>query len=1729
MRLPLNWQRRLPILFVGLCLLRFASAQLSFPAAPDRLFYSNLSSELALGAHDVNADGFADLIRIGSDNRLYIDLQSPTDSTFSGFSLPLPAAEYSCLAAADLNRDGYTDLAVGSADGTLLLLTGRFDNSFDTQVLTTGAATFQTVHWVDLNRDGLLDLFATNDSGANQVFRATTATTLVADTTLFVAPPLDTVFQSGNRAARWTDIDLDGDLDLYLCRRATDSTILGSGRNLLYINQGNGTFTEEADAFGLADTLNSWAAEFGDLDNDGDLDAYLINENGPNRLLRQGANGFTDITANALPAIISGGKQVFLADFNHDRYLDLLIAGISGGFRVYVFVSLDNYVEFTGALPFLSGNTATVGRLNKDPFLDAIVGLPSPENDQLALNSANTNTQFATVRLQGVQSNASGIGAQARLHGSWGVQTRELQSSNSHGIVQPAEFNFGLGSATSIDSLEVFWPSGIRSRIIGPPVDSVITLSERSNCAGGVSFDVESDGLALRFLNTSTNGDTARLWTFGDGANSIDRNPQHTYTEPGTYEVCLQSSGICGEFIECSNITVSCRPVAVAFDFTINGLTIEFTNTGTGTERGSNFWTFGDNNTSTETSPTHTYAMPGVYEVCLSTTDDCGPDLLCQNISIACPTPTADFNFTTDLLTGTFTDASTAAGGIVAWRWAFGQVGTSDAQNPSYQFPEPGTYEVCLTAFSDCDSTQSCQQVSVDCGAPRIGFTTVRDGLSVRFEPTIEGVVDSLEWVLGDGTNLRSDTAFTYQYASPNDYLVCILASSPCGNSQACEQVVVGCSPPQAAFSLEIDRLTVILTDETTDVIDTYNYTFGDGSSTSGANVTHTYVTPGTYTICQTISNVCGMDQVCDTITLSCIPEMAVFSSEIDGPIVDFANGNERATSFLWTFGDGTTSTESDPQHEYQQTGTYEVCLITSEPCGSDTTCSQIAIGCLLPEPSFLFNVQGRVLTVDATALADTLSPSWTFGDGGVASERVVSYPYSENGTYEVCLAVMNDCGPVEICETITIDCPQPAVDYQIMSSGLIVDIVGIDTTDAQFTWTFGDGTTSNEASPRHEYNTEGTYEICLSLITSCDEIESCQTVTLDCPLPFVSFATQIVGLQVFLTNTTTEGGLNRSWDFGDGRIGMSENPQHTYQEPGFYEICLSESNSCGRDTFCQTVAVGCNAISASFTFVSTELDVSFTADANVSENATFNWTFGDDSDEVEMRNPNHEYELPGSYEVCLTVEDNCGEITACQTIDVSCSPPVASFTFVPNQLQLRFADQSQNGPMAFSWTFGDGTNSQEANPEHTFPEIGTYQVCLEVSSICGIDSSCQQIQVQCLPPETAFNFAVSELEVAFADQSTLEPTDFIWDFGDGVTALEPNPTHSYTAPGEYTVCLTTANVCGEQQHCETVAVSCPAPQAIFAITRDRRTVQLTNQSTGNPTDVAWDFGDGTTSNEPNPLHTFPSDGDFTICQTVRNLCGETTRCQQLTIDCPLPDARFTADAEFLDIQFSVAAGTSANWTFGDGSSSTELNPTHTYAGPGTYQVCVSVTDICGMAQICQPLTVNCKPPEAGFIIEATGTILQLRDTSTGMINQWQWTYGNGGFSTLRNPIHQPPSDTSGVYEICLTVGGICGESTICEALTLEVVSKVSRANWLQFLQLAPNPAADATVLSWTDLPRAALFVELLSPTGRALRSWELTGRSGQRELSLADVPAGLYLLRCRQATEVAYLRILIQ
>lgn len=281
----------------------------------------------------------------------------------------------------------------------------------------------------------------------------------------------------------------------------------------------------------------------------------------------------------------------------------------------------------------------------------------------------------------------------------------------------------------------------------------------------------------------------------------------------------------------------------------------------------------------------------------------------------------------------------------------------------------------------------------------------------------------------------------------------------------------------------------------------------------------------------------------------------------------------------------------------------------------------------------------------------------------------------------------------------------------------------------------------------------------------------------------------------------------------------------------------------------------------------------------------------------------------------------------------------------------------------------------------------------------------------------------------------------------------------------------------------------------------------------------SWDFGDGNHSTIQNPVHTYNQIGTYQVCLTITGDCGADTYCDSVFVNCPLPATRFGASSTFLTASFSDSSsgyGTQSwFWDFGDGDTSTVQHPSHQYAAPGTYLVCLTVTDLCGSATFCDSVLISCPVPVPGFQTSVSMDTAAFTDISTGTgISSWLWDFGDGNTSTLQNPVHVYAA--SGVYTVCLTTTNVCGSDSSCSVVNVSLVGVED--DLLMGFRLVPNPASGQVTLTSGQAASWPVALHLFAADGRLLVRDVLLDREEQYKLDVSEYPSGVYFLRLSDA-----------
>ena len=469
------------------------SNSVAFFDGTSRLTAPTSYSGVAMGVADMNSDGMDDILHLQNGLQLRLEYQSPGGAAFTAQNVgAAPAGRQWAICMGDADNNGYPDIMVGGYyDGLKYYRANSNGTAYNPTTLSTPSIFVQATGFTDFNRDGWLDLFACHDDGESAKFRNSGNGTLTSDTSLIDARTRAASDNSGNYGIVWTDYDNDGDQDLYLskCRLAASSSTDPRRINQLFRNNGNGTFSDVAPGAGVAFGEQSWVSDFGDIDNDGDMDLYVGNHGATSYLMRNNGNGtFSNITTAAgMGSVTWRVIQTVFRDFNNDGWTDLLLTGE----QQQLWINQRNSTFTLAANPFNASimESCATGDLNRDGFTDIYAGYASIYNtpssarpDKLFLAQPNGNN-FLSLTLRGTASNATASGARIELYGPWGTQLRDVRSGEGYGIAHSFTQIFGMGNAGAATRLRVRWPSGAVDEALNVLPNRFLTLREGSTAA----------------------------------------------------------------------------------------------------------------------------------------------------------------------------------------------------------------------------------------------------------------------------------------------------------------------------------------------------------------------------------------------------------------------------------------------------------------------------------------------------------------------------------------------------------------------------------------------------------------------------------------------------------------------------------------------------------------------------------------------------------------------------------------------------------------------------------------------------------------------------------------------------------------------------------------------------------------------------------------------------------------------------------------------------------------------------------------------------------------------------------------------------------------------------------------------------------------------------------------------------------------------------------------------
>lgn len=1294
-------------------------------------------------------------------------------------------------------------------------------------------------------------------------------------------------------------------------------------------------------------------------------------------------------------------------------------------------------------------------------------------------------------------------------------------------------------------------------------VDGILT--------GGFTYVI--NGNQVSFTNTSVNG-TNFAWDFGDSQGFTDQeNPTYTYSGDGLYNVGLSVSNACDTIVITQAIEIGMgagTPPTTNFSTNLSAgcgpLSINFINLSSNAT--TFLWTFpgGTPSTSTDQNPTIVYNTPGIYNATLAASNAAGTTTFEQTNLITVlglPSPSYTYNLTNSP-TLNFTNNSLNG---ISYYWDFGDGNNSQLQDPVHTYAAGGAYTVAMTAANGCGSASFSQIVNIDASnlPPTAGFTSDNINgcapMEINFMDNSIGA-ESWNWNFSGGTPATStdqNPSVTYDLAGSYDVTLEVSNTNGTDITTTISYITILEKPTSNYSFTTLDSLATF-TNLSSNNSFSYSWSFGDGTFSTDQNPTHIYGASGTYEVILTAANGCGSHSstfYVDITTNSGNAPAASFTADVNsgcGPLevqfTDLSAGG--ATSWNWSFPGAIPSTSSDqnPIVIYPNQGSYTVTLEVNNSFGNDIA-TQVSYINVEGNPTSGFSSTLNALTAsfNNTSIGAT-SYAWNFGDGNTSTEANPIHTYSTGGGYTVTLIATNDCGSTTFIDNIIfVNLPIASFNSNITSGCGPLEIQFNDnsTGATEWNWSFPGGTPANstDENPIIIYNTSGIYNVSLVASNASGNNSSTQTSYIEVlNEATASFSSSSNALNAIFTNTSTNA-TSYSWDFGDGNLSSDMNPTHTYATDGTYSVTLTAINACGSVTTTETITITTAAI------------VAFTADVlsgcapmtvnfiDQSTGTVDSWLWeitGATPSNSTDQNPTFTFNIPGTYDVTLTVTNVSGSYPNTQTSYIAVgTTPIADFDVNFSGGVYSFTNNT-TGATSYSWDFGDGNISSDMNPTHAYATDGTFITTLTATNDCGSVTTTQTITVTTIPV-VAFTADVvsgcAPLVVNFLDQTTGTVNSWYWEIQGGTpnTSTEQNPTVIFDTPGTYDVTLTVTNPDGSYPITQTSMIVIEAtPTAAFDANLSGSVYSFTNNST-DATSYIWDFGDGSmTSTEMNPTHSYALSGSYTVQLISNGPCGaDTTELLLAVVAAPM--AAFSSDTTFGCAPFTVqftdesANATAWNWTFDGGtpSTSSDKNPLITYDTPGTYAVTLDASNSVGSDNI----TINSyivvdNMPTASFSANTDSTNVVFLNTSLGGTNPtYLWNFGDGNTSSEETPTHDYAG--GGTYVVTLTVTNDCGTETF--EMSIVITTATNEITFLDEFLLFPNPNDGQFTIILKGESKADLHINLINIIGQYIHKEEVDFTSGQltKTFNLDRIPVGTYIVELKSNQQVSYKKVVIE
>ena len=1125
-------------------------------------------------------------------------------------------------------------------------------------------------------------------------------------------------------------------------------------------------------------------------------------------------------------------------------------------------------------------------------------------------------------------------------------------------------------------------------------------------------------------------------------------------------------------------------------------LVVEFEDLSTGSPN-TWLWDFGNGSSSTLKNPVYIYTNPGDYTVKLSVTNGLTQDVHTQTDYIKVyniPLPSISNNSSVFCVPQEviFVDETQFTNNITSWLWDFGDGGSSVLQNPNYEYSNSGLFTVSLSVVDNkgCesliifDNLIDAKKVPVTSFSSDIIFSC-NNTENVSFINTSNNATN-FTWNFGDGFT-SSNFNPIHNYASGNFNVSLISSNNICEDTLILNNFIeVGgeINPDFTSNIIEVCVEEIIdFLDITPSSPDSWLWDFGDGTTSNLQHPTHQFLSSGLFSVSLTTSkNGDCLETIIKTdyITVFDVPNIILNADEdysCDLPFsVQFSDNTLNAVDWSWIFSNGDSSSMQNPIIDFYSFDQFDVSLVVIDinNCVSEIIFPDFII---VDEVIVDFSVSDSIICesdvveffdISNSSLFPLISYNWDFGNGATSilenpQQQFIGFSY-----FDISFDIENSrgCRKQIILDDFIKTIGPPSSDF---SANRIVSCAGSPvlfsdlstSTDviADWNWSFGDGNSSLLQNPSNQFNQIGTYDVtlivgegkCTDTLVKSNYIEIIEpssffVANFNCPEPLkVEFDNLSVGANDVL------------WDFGDGTTSTDFNPIHIFPNRGSYDVLLRVTNNITMCTHEYVKQIQITIPIASFDYlplINGNIDSVVCVPRRVIiDNQSQDWRnyqldWGDGY--IGYGRADHLLLSDTVYDLTLSITDKHGcRDTLVRNNMYRSNDVVTNFDVTNivgcNTLTIDFQDLS-SVTSDVVWDFGDGTISNQNNPQHEYNSEGFYDVTLYSVSIEGCKDTLKSVEyVKFIYPE--INFTISDNKickndvVSFMDSSKGISLDYNWNFGDGVSSTDKNPLHNFNSVGVFPLTLSITDTFGcvsvhNTEVVEAQEVVADFSSSLFTSNCPPLITSFNNNSTGNIINYNWDFGDGISSNQQSPSHLYSYSGNFNVGLIIEDdfACSDTLVFENL-ISVFGPTGNFTFSDSLICNSDSVSfvANTenvdSYLWDFGDGVFSVDSNPVHFYSTGNFYHPILIISN----SSSCQLIVPAEDSIEVRQVIVDAGLdkILCLGDSVelNAVANASSFIWNNSSYisnTNSQNPLVFP--DTSSMFYVT-SRDGMCFSS----------------------------------------------------------------------------------------------------